>query len=70
MAWYLFMALTFVSAIIWHYCKEEAEDGLTLYKPFWFLQSDNLTDKGNRYRKWFIGITGLALLNLFFWANL
>ena len=70
LAWYVFVALTLVSGIIWYLCKEETDDDFTMYKPLWFIQSDKFSDKGNVYRQRFIWVTGCAFISLFFWALL
>ena len=66
--WYSFVILTLISGVFWHVCKEESNATSRMYSPLWFLEDEIFTDKGNKYRKGFILVTGLAFLSLLSWA--
>ncbi len=68
---FLFFGLAILSGIFWNLCKEEsAHDSKVMYSPFWFIERDKFTEKGNRYRKIFIVVSSLAMIDIFIWAAL
>jgi len=68
---FAFFALAIASGILWNLCKEECgqDDGI-MYSPFWFMSGDKFSAKGNRYRKIFLVVSSLAMVDFAVWASL